>query len=946
MDSTAIKSIRDSEGCTPDSRVSCAYFFFDSRSGETDQSLHHKMLRSLIRQMSYQAGSIPAALVQLYGGGHETPSLTSLQKTLHQIIAGFERAYIVIDALDECTDREKVLAWTQDLLRQNMSQLHILFSSRREQDIVRCLEPIASIAHVSLAGASTNADIETYVDAMLAKVTSWDTKTRARVKSALMEGADGMFRWVALQIAELSKCLTRRAVDEQLRSLPKDLDGMYERSLSRSANQHELKQLLIWLAFSVRHLLVEELAEVIAIDFSLKDTPAYDPDLRYFSPTDVLDLCAGFVTCVPISADPVWHSSIQDQGARIGSKGRVHRKDIYIHSREATDLGTVKLAHMSVKDYLVSERIKNGAAFFFAVDAILAHNMITATCLAYLMHLGRQSSFDEATSDHFPLVLYAARNWPLHARMGRIDKAPVWQLMICMFSRGHNALINCIRMQEPHRRDRWNMRFHSPVKEIAGTPPLYYASLFGLQELVKEILSHGEDVQVRGGPCGNALQAASYHGHGGVVQILLEHGANVNTHGGKHSNALRAAFYGGHINVARLLLEHDADVTAHEQHEGTLLQEATGHDDFATVQLLLEHGVDANASAGPKGTALQIASGRGEIDIVRLLLEHGAAVNTPAGPKGTALQAVINWSYSEDLLLDYERQNMDTTGLTRIPMVRRFPRLMGRTDLKSLALEASHRRRAIVRLLLEHGADANAPPESDGEPLPSDLDWYNATALQIAAHGGKTDIVRVLLEYGADVNAPAGPDGTVLQHAARHGHLNTIQLLLEHGADVNAPAGATGTALQVANEPEVVRLLIENGADANAPRRIYDSALLYASEMGQKTNVLLLLERGATMNSWEAEIFIYNYSSAKPNHAEILQLLLDNEAAVDMEWLYRKRVEWFREGRFEAEDYDSIEHWRDDIWGRASDGEQDSDGEQWYTPDEGSAPASPVQNTL
>lgn len=150
------------------------------------------MLRSLIRQMSYQAGSIPAALVQLYGGGHETPSLTSLQKTLHQIIAGFERAYIVIDALDECTDREQVLAWIKDLLRQNMSQLHILFSSRREQEIVRCFEPIASITHVSLAGASTNADIETYVDAMLAKVTSWDTKTRARVKSALMKGADGM----------------------------------------------------------------------------------------------------------------------------------------------------------------------------------------------------------------------------------------------------------------------------------------------------------------------------------------------------------------------------------------------------------------------------------------------------------------------------------------------------------------------------------------------------------------------------------------------------------------------------------------------------------------------------------------------------------------------------------------------------------------------------------
>ena len=75
---------------------------------------------------------------------------------------------------------------------------------------------------------------------------------------------------------------------------------MYERTLCNSANPDELRQLLIWLAFSVRHLLVEELAEVIAIDFSSNDIPAYDSDLRYFSPTDVLDSCASFVTLVPI----------------------------------------------------------------------------------------------------------------------------------------------------------------------------------------------------------------------------------------------------------------------------------------------------------------------------------------------------------------------------------------------------------------------------------------------------------------------------------------------------------------------------------------------------------------------------------------------------------------------------------------------------------------------
>ncbi|KAF7973997.1 hypothetical protein HWV62_13611 [Athelia sp. TMB] len=371
---------------------------------------------------------------------------------------------------------------------------------------------------------------------------------------------------------------------------------------------------------------------------------------------------------------------------------------------------------------------------------------------------------------------------------------------------------------------------------LVGTPPLYYASLFGLQELVKEILSRGEDVQVRGGPCDNALQAASYHGHEGVVRILLEHGAHVNTRGGYYSNALRAAFYGGHINVARLLLEHDADVTVREECEGTLLQEAARHGDFATVQLLLEHGADANAPAGQYyGTALQNASGRGEIDIVRLLLKHGADVNAPAGPEGTALQLVASLVRSEIVRLLLERgadvnapAGPEGTALQAAiswpdPEVRR-PYSFHSPPLDLIkpykpdctSLEASRRGCAIVRLLLERGAEVNAPAGPKG------------TALQIASGRGETDIVRLLLEHGADVNAPAGPKGTALQLAARVVGSGIVRLRLERGAEVNAPTGPKGTALQIASgrgEIDIVQLLLEHGADANGPAGSEGTAL-------------------------------------------------------------------------------------------------------------------------
>lgn len=82
----------------------------------------------------------------------------------------------------------------------------------------------------------------------------------------------------------------------------------------------------------------------------------------------------------------------------------------------------------------------------------------------------------------------------------------------------------------------------------------------------------------------------------------------------------------------------------------------------------------------------------------------------------------------------------------------------------------------IVELLLEHGADVNAPPARE----------FGATALQFAAIKGFLGIAYLLLQYDADVNAPAAEvDGrTALEGAAEHGRVDMVQLLLNSGANI------------------------------------------------------------------------------------------------------------------------------------------------------------------
>ncbi len=65
------------------------------------------------------------------------------------------------------------------------------------------------------------------------------------------------------------------------------------------------------------------------------------------------------------------------------------------------------------------------------------------------------------------------------------------------------------------------------------------------------------------------------------------------------------------------------------------------------------------------------------------------------------------------------------------------------------------------------------------------------TPLMEAASGGYVDVGRVLLDKGADVNAPPVPSSrdTALTIAADKGHYRFVELLLSRGAQVLEPHG-------------------------------------------------------------------------------------------------------------------------------------------------------------
>ena len=103
---------------------------------------------------------------------------------------------------------------------------------------------------------------------------------------------------MALQVAELAKCSSRNEIAKQLVELPKGLDGIYGRILTKIDEKHraDARTFLLWLAFSKHPMTIMEIAETITVDCASKDGPVFDSSKRYIDLRHVLVRCSSLVT--------------------------------------------------------------------------------------------------------------------------------------------------------------------------------------------------------------------------------------------------------------------------------------------------------------------------------------------------------------------------------------------------------------------------------------------------------------------------------------------------------------------------------------------------------------------------------------------------------------------------------------------------------------------------
>ncbi|KAI4261371.1 MAG: hypothetical protein L6R42_003429 [Xanthoria sp. 1 TBL-2021] len=809
--------IDDLSKCCAPSPSTLAYFYCSDRQDCA------QILRSLLRQLASQSRECLEMLAALYFGhdkGLKHPSRAALSTCLRSMVGLYGTTFIVLDALDECKSRGELMDLIENIDSWREADYHILVTSRSELDIRATVESLSHKKYIINVQESPNAkDILTHIRYRLSHDRSlrrWqkDPEALRETEVQLMEKSDGMFLLTDHQLDALRNCHTKDMLMATLRSLPATLNERYAQILGNIDIAH--RKLAIktfqWIIYSEGPINLDEMADILAIDVAAD--PGFDASRRRLvEPEEVIRICCNLINV-----------------------GRLGQKDI-------PEFG-VRFAHLSVKEYLLSNQVQAGPMAYFSLQYLDAHSIIAQDCLICLSHVkdvcdvkGRKLfgtvvapgdrltemsillrcksavKFQEEVQSALPLLQYASKYWTEHVRSAGEKSEPLFQLMVEAF--------------EPDTFEAWYLlrRIDSlpgeypyesvPIVELAPAR-LTYAIEKGLPRLAQHMLDQGIEVNFPLVHCRTPLQAAASLGNLELVKSLLKCGASVNLSVGIYGSPISFAASGGFTEVVEFLLDEGADFElmappSSGYSSNTALMAVAEENHLSIARILIARGANVDTTThtvmanGHIYTALNNASDGGHTEMVQLLLSCGASI---------ALDA------NKDALRAAARR--------------------GHEDTTALQCAAQYGKTSTLRLLIDWRADVNIQTHS-----------RFGTALQAASFRGRIEAVQVLLESGADVTTRGGEYESALKAACISGEESIIRVLMQHGADVNEPSDSFGSPLQCAAQEgrtAAIRFLLDNGADVNQQGGKWNNALEAALEKGYGYAAHQLLAAGADEN--------------------------------------------------------------------------------------------------
>lgn len=438
-----------------------AYFYCDYKDSKTHDPLI--ILGAIVRQLAIQNPRCLHTLEKFYALYYlesrsiTGPSITpeSLCSLIQSLSAFFDQVMIIVDALDECgNDRSKVVELLASL-NVDGSNIKTLFTSRLETDIELHLH---SYEKVSIA--ATSSDLRLYVASEIESrsrkklLRTRDPDLKREIMDRLVDGAEGMFRWVACQMDYLCELNTDKAIRKALNSLPPTLFATYERILDRvnasnADTQQLVRMVLTWIICSKEPLSTKQLLEAVSI--SEGDTEL-DPDAMP-DEEGILKWCSSLV-------------------------------------RRTPDGDVLELAHFTVEEFLeaIDDSEPNNPYARYKIIPEHQNLPLAKLCLTYLLFSdfednewsGENEKVDFTTKYNF--YSYSSDYWAEHALAHRDDEQ-LLDLVKIMFDPSKTGNFLCWSRF-------WmsNLTLDNDPEPISNTETLHFAAALSFYDICKWLL--------------------------------------------------------------------------------------------------------------------------------------------------------------------------------------------------------------------------------------------------------------------------------------------------------------------------------------------------------------------------------------------------------------------------------------------------------------------------
>ena len=392
----------------------------------------------------------------------------------------------------------------------------------------------------------------------------------------------------------------------------------------KKPNRDHARRVMQLLVAAIRPLRVEELAEVLAVDFEdAEGVPKLKPNWRWEDQEQaLLTSCSSLIAVV----------------------GTGHFR-------------VVQFSHFSVKEYLTSTRLTNSSQdvsrYHIALEP--AHTILAQACVSALLQFPDRDE-ENNVEKNAPLARYAAECWVRHAQFENV----VSQI------KGMEYLFDPDKPYFSAWRNLHDIDIDSPDSVFyyfssfgsRGTP-LYYAALCGFRNLAEQmIVKHPQHVNAICGYYMTPAVAALARGHIELARVLHRNGSSVDPRSRNVGNSpLHGAAYNANLEMVQVLLDCGVDANVQSNSGSTPLAVTTygNFKDPRVVRLLLDHGADPNVPREGGTTPLHHASESGRVEIARLLLEHDASVEVKDGMGRTPLDVASGERREEimELLLEH-----------------------------------------------------------------------------------------------------------------------------------------------------------------------------------------------------------------------------------------------------------------------------------------------------